>query len=345
MPKTRKKAQLKRVSAVSELRRDLVTGDWIVIAKKRAKRPHAYISESADAGAQPKEGCPFEDPQKFGNAKPLLVYRDTTSKDWVLQVIPNKYPAFAQIGDYITPRKRGPYEVIDGRGYHEVIITRDHTKHLALFTKREAASLIRAYQERFQVFREDECVTYISVFHNHGRAAGATLSHPHSQLIAIPVVPADVRRSLSGSATYFHEMGKCVHCTTLEWEQEDHTRVIFENDSFIAFCPFISRAAFEVRIFPKKHQSKFDQLPPELYGDLGDALRISLWRLYNTLKNPPYNFFLHTAPLDGKDYPHYHWHIEILPKTAIWAGFELGTGIEISTLTPEQAAKFLREVR
>ena len=135
MPKTRKKAQLNRVSAVSELRRDLVTGDWIVIAKKRAKRPHAYISESADAGAQPKESCPFEDPQKFGNAKPLLVYRDTTSKDWTLQVIPNKYPAFAQVGDYITPRKRGPYEVIDGRGYHEVIITRDHTKHLALFTK------------------------------------------------------------------------------------------------------------------------------------------------------------------------------------------------------------------
>ncbi|MBI2462687.1 MAG: galactose-1-phosphate uridylyltransferase [Candidatus Spechtbacteria bacterium] len=328
---------------VSELRRDLVTGDWILIAKQRGKRPHAFIAGDDKEIELPTSQCPFEDPQKSGNAPPVLLYKNAEGTDWEVQVIPNKYPAFAQQGECLVPQMRGPYEVIDGKGFHEVIITRDHEKHWAFFSREEATNVVRAYQERYQKLKDDECVTYISIFHNHKRAAGASLAHPHSQLIAIPVVPADVRRSLEGSRNYFHKNGRCVHCETINFEVQEKSRIVFENERFIAFCPFISRTAFEIRLFPKNHQEDFGSLSPEHYSDLADGLREPLKMLNGTLQNPAYNFFLHTAPLDGVEYQHYHWHFEIVPKTAIAAGFELGTGIEISTLEPEQAAEFLRE--
>ncbi len=340
------------MTASSELRRDLVTGDWIAVATARAKRPHAFILKDGSVKAEPKSLCPFENPQKSGNAEPLLLYRGLSSvrqlrhgkqKDgWELQVIPNKFPAFTPVGQCPIPYKVGPYEVIDGRGFHEIIITRDHKKHLALFSRHEAENVIRAYQERYAALKNDSCVTYISIFHNHGKEAGASLVHPHSQLIAIPIVPTNVWRSISHSATYFRENKSCVHCEMIKWELKDKERIVFENEAFVAFCPFVSRTAFEIRIFPKKHVSHFDHFSSDHHGALADALRYSLKTLHKTLRNPPYNFFIHTAPVDHQEYPHYHWHIEILPKTSIWAGFELGTGIEISTIKPENAAEFLR---
>ena len=328
--------------ASSELRRDLVTGEWIVIATRRALRPHAFIAKG-EREEDTRESCPFEDPQKAGNEAPLFLFPQDAKDSWQVQVIANKYPAFSPAGECQVPRNRGPYEIIDGRGFHEVVITRDHSKHFALFSREEAEQVVRAYHERYAAMKTDSCVTYIAIFHNHGRSAGATLTHPHSQIIALPIVPPDVRRSLEGSADYFQKNKACVHCVMIAWEQEDKKRIIFENDTFVAFCPFISRTAFEIRIFPKNHDAHFDHMMPKHYGDFADALRHSLGALHKTLENPAYNFFLHTAPLDGETYEHYHWHLEIMPKTAIWAGFELSTGIKISTLAPEQAAEFLRE--
>lgn len=349
MPKEKKLSknnilQPSSISSSSELRRDLVTGDWIVIATRRALRPHAFIAQGKHE-EDPRDTCPFEDPEKSGNEPPLFLLPQNAGSDWRVQVIPNKYPAFSPAGECQVPRAFGPYEVIDGRGFHEVVITRDHSKHFALFSREEAEQVVRTYQERYAVMKNDPCVTYIAIFHNHGRTAGATLTHPHSQIIALPIVPPDVRRSLQGSADYFERNKQCVHCVMIEWERKDKERIVFENDTFVAFCPFISRTAFEIRIFPKHHDAHFDHMMSEHYGDFADALRHSLGALHETLENPAYNFFLHTAPLDGETYEHYHWHMEIVPKTAIWAGFELSTGIEISTLTPEQAAGFLRENR
>lgn len=337
-----KKEQKQEIHAIpSELRRDVVTGDWVVIARSRSKRPSDFAAPSVSA-ARPKND-PFANPQASGNAEPVLRYDDEATGEWTVQVIPNKFPAFTQQGECMVPRTEGPFEVVDGRGYHEVVVTKDAVRDFAQFSHEEARSAVRAFHERFIALTEDACVRYISIFQNHGVEAGASLTHPHSQIIAIPVVPTDVRRSLGGAKRWHAKHGTNVHQEILEWERAQKERLLFENEEFIVLCPFVSRVAFEMRIFPKKHQSSFAELSPSEYGALGDALRVSLSMLRETLNDPAYNFFIHTTPVNGSDsYDYYKWHIEILPKTATWAGFELGTGIEISTLEPERAAEFLK---
>lgn len=331
-------------STVSELRRDLVTGNWVVIAKGRAERPQ--VEKFGEQRHDDIETCPFEDPQKSGNAEPTLVYPSAGSgqvaEEWSLLVIPNKYPAFAGgTCDVIT--KVGPYSVQDGRGFHEVIIMRDHYKHLALLPVEKTEEVLRAYKERYLALKDAECVKYISIFHNHRKEAGASLSHPHSQLIAIPVIPSDARRSLSGASVFYRKHNKCVHCAMLDWEKKEKIRIVEENDDFIAICPFISRDAYEVRIFPQNHAAYFEAIDDDALSSLAQVFHRVLQKINDKVNNPPYNFYLHTAPVDGEDYPQYHWHFEIQPKTEINAGFELGTGIEVSTMEPERAAALLRE--
>ena len=339
----------------SELRQDIVTGDWVVVATGRARRPNAFASHAPER-AQSKSSCPFE--RLLGEA--VLVYERSgrphyrpTAKDrrrlmtaWRLQVVPNKYPALRYSALCPVSAPYGPYRVIDGVGFHEVIITRDHTRSLAGMTSAEAAVLMHAYRQRYLALKDEKCVSYISIFHNHGHAAGASISHPHSQLIAIPVIPPDVRRSLEGARAYRRRHRRCVHCAMIAFEKKDGRRVIYENRDFVAFCPYVSRSAFEVRIFPKRHQPEFEAIGDTEIREAADALRTALAKLARGLADPAYNFFIHTAPTaGGRGAAYYHWHIEIVPKTAVWAGFEIGTGIEISTTAPEAAARFLRGIR
>jgi UDPglucose--hexose-1-phosphate uridylyltransferase len=243
-------------------------------------------------------------------------------------------------------RQAGPYKWQDGVGFHEVVFTREHTRSLAAMTPSEAAMVLSAYRDRYRALEADGCVRYISIFHNHGRPAGATISHPHSQIIAIPVVPPDIGRSLRGSGEYYRKYRQCVHCTMLRFERKEKRRVIFANSAAIVFCPFVSRQAFEVRVFPIRHNPRFEEASARELAGVADALRIALAKIGRSLGDPAYNFFIHTAPVQGSsDGRHYHWHIEIIPKTAVWAGFEIGTGIEISTTSPEAAAAFLRKIR
>ncbi len=333
---------------ISELRRDLVSGDWVAVATGRAKRPGAFKQFEAETPG-PKAGCPFEDPQGAGNSEPLLAYDlegrvlgEHSRGDWFVQAVRNKFPAFGE-GQCDETHEVGPYTVLDGVGSHEVVITRDHERHWGRFTQPEGCAVMKAYHERYVHLLQVPCVRYVSLFHNHGRAAGASVWHPHSQIIAVPVIPPDVGRSFDGSRRYWSENKLCVHCAMMAWEIEDKHRVVFENEHAIAFCPFVSRTAFEVRIFPKRHEPFFERSTDSELADTAEALRQALGCLADKLNEPAYNFFVHTAPSTAAaDYAHYHWHIEILPKTQIWAGFELGTGIEISTISPEAAAAYLR---
>lgn len=339
---------------ISELRQDLVTGDWVVVATSRARRPNEYARERVKERPQPRSSCPFERliPSAF------VVYDRAgerfriTSKDrgylekrWWLQVVPNKYPAFAQ-GECQIVKTVGPYRWQDGVGFHEVVITRDHQRSIAAMSLKETEMVLRAYRHRYLALKDEGCVEFVSIFHNYGREAGATISHPHSQIIATPVIPPDVKRSLSGSREYFRKYRRCVHCTIIRQEQRDGWRIVHQNRSFVVFCPFASRQAFELRIFPLRHNPEFETISDAEIELAAEALRTTLAKLSATLGNPAYNFFIHTAPTaDGSRVRHYHWHIEIVPKTAIWAGFEIGTGIEISTISPEAAAAFLRKTR
>src|SRR3989338_4035234 len=350
MPKTSGEIHKK----YSELRQDIVSGDLVVIATGRARRPtHFAAKPKFPVNKNGKKNCPFEELEgdallivtKDGGQFPDLWQAGSKAKDWFVEIIPNKFPAF-------TPRKicpsvavNGLLRMIDGVGFHEVIVTKPHDRSIALMSADEISLVIKAYRERFRTLSPEQCVEYISLIHNHGPESGASIVHPHSQLIAVPVIPPDVSRSFAGSERYFSENKSCVHCAMIDLEIQEKNRVIFENEHFIVFAPYASRAAFEVRIFPKAHNARFENMHDAELRPFAESLSRSLAMLYHGLNNPSYNFFIHTAPTDGRDYSHYHWHLEIFPKTSIWGGFEFGTGIEISTIAPEDAAAFLKSVK
>ncbi|MBU2036787.1 galactose-1-phosphate uridylyltransferase [Patescibacteria group bacterium] len=325
----------------SELRFDLVSKNWIVIATGRAKRPEEFIKQERIKVTVEKKDCPFCN--LATQEKPVLEYKNEAGQNEVT-IIPNKYPAFAQTG-LLNERAEGPYSIMDGVGFHEVVVTSDHNKSLAELPLSQVRRVIDAYQERYLELANEKFVNYISIFHNHGQEAGASIAHPHSQIIAIPVIDPDLQGSLNGSRLFFETRGECVHCKMMEWDREDKQRIIYENKEFVVLCPFASRASFEVRIYPKEHHSYFERIKDMEKDQLADALQVAMSKIFKGLNDPAYNFFLHTAPADGKDYGHYHWHFEILPKTSILAGFELGAGIEISTVQPEAAAEYLRGIK
>jgi len=331
----------KKNTIASELRQDLVSGDWVVIATGRAKRPDEFASFQRVLDDKGIENCLFEDPTATGQEKDVLIYHKSDG-DWSLRVFPNKYPAFSQ-GKLLKIVSEGPYVAMAGNGYHELVVTRDHWRQLAMMDVMEVAEVIDAYQDRYLEHMNKKNVNYIAIFHNHGKESGASLPHPHSQIMAIPVVAPYVQLELDGASKYHKSNKHCVFCTMVEYESEEKKRVVFENEDFIAYCPFASRAAFEVHVMPKKHSPYFERITDAQKIKLAEVFSKSLGAIYKALNDPPYNFYIHSAPCDGKDYPHFHWHIEILPHTSTWAGFELDTGIEISTLQPEVAAEYLRK--
>ncbi len=337
------KTKKKEKNNISELRQDLVTGDWVVIAVGRAKRPEEFAQlERAEATDKDDiENCFFCEPEKTGQEKDVLIYK-TSQKDWTLRVFPNKYPAFSR-GKVPQSLEEGPYFAMTGTGYHELIVTRDHYKHLALMDVVGVAEVFDAFQDRYLALMNRKSVNFISIFHNHGKEAGASIAHPHSQLMAIPVISPYIKLELDGSESYYRSNKQCVFCVMSEYESEAKKRIVYENDQFVAFCPFSSRAAFEVWVMPKKHSPYFERITQDEKMKLAEVFQKALYSIYKALNNPSYNFYIHTAPCDGKDYPHFHWHIEILPRTATWAGFELETGIEISVIQPEVAADFLKK--
>jgi len=333
----------KKEPIISELRQDLVSGSWVVIATGRAKRAENFKKEKREKIKESRWRCPFcklGPPEKVGDT---LIYKKANG-DWTLRVIPNKFPAFVHSDD-LNKREKGPYSLMDGVGFHEVIVTRDHYRQISQFTVSEIAEVIDAYQERYIALMNKKFINYISLFHNYGKEAGASIAHPHSQLIAMPVIDPDITRSLIGSANYYKANHQCVHCVMIDWEMKEKKRIIFENKDFVVLCPFVPRCAFEIRIYPKKHQSYFERINAQEKISFAEALQIALAKIFKGLNDPSYNFFIHTAPCNGQSYNYYHWHLEILPKTSIWAGFELGTGIEISTIEPEKAAEYLKKVR
>lgn len=335
----------------SELRQDPVSGDWILLAPLRARR-HKF--EGRVKMELPKNKCPFENPAKFGNYPPVLVYpvksgasngvyQKEDGKDWFLQVIPNKYPA-VMAGNCEFTSQDHLYKTKTGVGFHEIVILRDHDRSLAEYKTEEIKKVISAYKERYQELADEKYIEYISIFHNHGKEAGSTVPHPHSQIMALPIIPPDVSHSISGSRRYFHEHKKCIHCEMLRQEIKEKKRIIYENKDMLVVSPFASRGDFEIRIFPKKHSAYFEKINDKELTSFADAAKAALSKIFKKLKDPAFNFFIHTAPtIKNQDYNHYHWHMEILPKFNITGSIELGTGLNIITVSPEEATKILKK--
>lgn len=329
---------------VIEFRKDIVSGEWILISSNSVKKP-IYFKKPL-AKPYPKSKCPFENLGGTDNEKILLWYPrpgKNDIKDWWAVIFPNKYPVVSYSSICPVIVKNGIYEKADGVGFQEVVVARDHERHFAKMTTKEIEVLIEAYVARFQALRSQECVEYVLIIHNHGSAAGASVPHPHSQIFAIPFVPPDVASSIEGSRSYFRKHKRCVHCDMLLRDLKEKKRIIFENKHFAAVAPYASRVSFETRIYPKIHESRFEAIDIEQRKYLSEAMKFIFSKLDKNLKNPDYNMVIHTAPPKDRTARHYHWHIEILPRVGIWGGLELGAGIEVIKIPPEGAVKILRK--
>lgn len=337
-----------------ELRRNPVNGRWVVVATERARRPKDFASgHNEERPPAAGKRCPFCPGSEAETPPETAAYREPgTGKDapgWRVRAIPNKFPAFSPDGEPVT-QGDDLFATMNAVGVHEVIIeTPLHDKSFATLSQDEAAEVIRMYRDRFRSIARDPKLEYVLIFRNHKREAGASLEHPHSQIIGTPVMPPAVGEEILEMEAYRRAYGSCVVCDMLERELSEGTRVVAATDHFVAIEPFASRTPFETWIIPRAHSESFGDLEDEEIPALAVVLRDVLARLREGLSDPAYNYMIHTAPLgrgeDGFEPGLYHWHVEIIPKLAIAAGFEMGTGTYINVTTPESAAEFLRGVR
>ena len=330
-----------------ELRKDPVLGRWVIISTERAKRPKDFKFEPEEKKITPSE-CPFCPGNESATPPEIIAYRENDSKPntpgWSLRVIANKFPALRIEGE-IGRRGEGIYDRMNGIGAHEVIIeTPDHAKDLVDLDKKSFEDLIFAYQERILDLKKDLRLRYAMIFKNFGAAAGASLEHSHSQLIATPVIPKRVIEEMDGAKRYYEYRERCIFCDIVVQETKSRKRLISENNSFILVCPFAPRFPFETWILPRSHASNFEDASPEELRDLASILKDSLTRLKKALNTPPYNYVIHTAPITLKGLDFYHYHIEIIPVLTHIAGFEWGTGFYINPTAPEESSLYLKNI-
>jgi UDPglucose--hexose-1-phosphate uridylyltransferase len=328
-----------------ELRKDPITGRWVIISTDRAKRPSDFVRERVTI--EGKGFCPFCYGNESKTPPEILAYgrngggRNTSG--WTVRVVPNKFPALGIEGD-LDREGEGMFDHMNGVGAHEVIIeTPDHQSTLAMLSHRAIEDVLCAYRDRVLDLKNDKRFRYALIFKNHGDAAGASLEHSHSQLIALPIVPKRVLEEIEGARHYYREKERCIFCDIIRQESESRVRVIGENDLFITVAPYAPRFPFEMWLMPKQHFSSFENNQTPVYANLAKALKDNLVRMDAVLDHPAYNFMLHTSPIGEEVNEYYHWHIEIMPKLTKVAGFEWGTGFYICPTPPEESARFLRE--
>jgi UDPglucose--hexose-1-phosphate uridylyltransferase len=328
-----------------ELRKDPITGRWVIIATERAKRPSDFVRDKVQIHGS--GFCPFCYGNEAKTPPEIIAYRSDgslrNSPGWSLRVVANKFPALGIEGS-LNRQGEGLYDKMSGIGAHEVIIeTPDHQKTLAMLSPRQIEDVLWAYRDRILDLKKDRRFKYIMIFKNHGEAAGASLEHTHSQLIALPVVPKRVREETDGARDYFRFKERCIFCDIIRQELESGIRVIANTPAFIAIAPFAPRFPFEIWIMPRVHQSAFEDSQRQEFEQLAVMLKDMLVRLDKVLDFPAYNYIIHTSPIPESPNEHYHWHLEIMPKLTKIAGFEWGTGFHINPTPPEESAKFLRD--
>ncbi len=330
---------------MSELRKDPITGRWVIVSTERGRRPSDFEMQKSP----PRGGfCPFCPGNEDKTPPEIMAFREGGSQrngaGWRLRVVPNKFPALRVEGD-LNKEGIGLYDKMNGIGAHEVIIeTPNHNDTLSSLTAKNFEEILWAYRDRILDLRKDVRLRYAMIFKNHGAAAGATLEHPHSQLIALPIVPHLVMEEMTGSQEYYHYKERCIFCDIIHQEIQQGERVVLENADFIVISPFASFSPFESWILPKRHNSFFEESQVHEIQSLTSIFSETLRRLEQALNFPPYNFTLHTTPFNERRLEYYHWHFEIIPKLTKFAGFEWGSGFFINPTPPEEAAKYLREM-
>ena len=333
-----------------ELRQSPASKEWVIIATERAQRPTEFRGEEPLPENEHDKNCPFCPGNEDKTPKEILAYRTYGTKPnttgWWIRIIPNKFPALVLDGDPHREKIDDFYRHMVGLGEHEVIIeSQKHNATIATMDDKQVEEIFLAYRERYITLSKDPRFEMIIIFKNHGKAAGTSVKHPHSQVIATPITPLHVRQRIEEAMRFFDDNGECVYCSMIKKEREMQERIVLETDNFIAFVPYASRSPFETWILPKTHQTSFVYISPEGTKELAYIVKRSLGKIFVGLKNPDYNAVIYSSPCHEKDVEYYHWHMKITPRVAAVAGFEMGSGMYINTVIPENAAEYLRSIK
>lgn len=329
---------------MTELRKDPVVGRWVIISTERAKRPHEFPAEPSPR----REGlCPLCPGSERMTPPEILGYRQggqPNDPNWTLRVVPNKFPALRIEGE-LGKAADGIYDRMHGIGAHEVVIESErHDVDLFDLPENRFQDVLWAYRDRLLDLSKDHRFKSVLIFKNHGAAAGASLAHSHSQLIALPVIPKRVMEEMNGCREYYRFRDRCLFCDIVVQEMDQKVRIVEETGEFLAFSPYAPRFPFETWIVPKRHQCAYEMIEGDQAKALAAVFRRTLRRLNLALENPPFNFIVHSAPFQERAADFFHWHIEIMPKLTKVAGFEWGSGFYINPTPPEESAKYLREL-
>ncbi|MGL4377961.1 MAG: galactose-1-phosphate uridylyltransferase [Microcoleaceae cyanobacterium] len=327
---------------MSELRQNIITRDWVIIATERAKRPDQFAIKREEQIILPHyhPHCPF----CLGNEEDIKLesFRISDDHGWKVRVIPNKYPALSPLGERVR-FSDNIHRGLSGVGFHDVIV--EHPRHdltTALLSVEDIADILFAYRHRYSQIRQDPRIETIIIFKNHGESAGTSLEHPHSQLAATPVVPFQFRSRIDDAIRFFDDTGDCLFCRTIQDELTENTRIILETEYFVAFIPYAALSPFHTWIFPRRHTSSFHRITDFEIFDLAYMMKMILAKLYYGLNNPDYNYTIRSSPIAEGETKYFHWYIAIVPRVTRQAGFELGSGMYINTALPEESAEFLR---
>lgn len=327
---------------MSQFRQNPITKQWVLIAPNRAKRPEDFSSKSVMRGLpEHDESCPFCTGKESLNEE---LFRTPETGDWRVRVIENKFQALEQTKVY---RNREFYNSRSGYGDHEVVITPKHNEPVAMQSLETIVMTLKVFIDRIKYFNQDPEIAYVQVFHNHGRDAGASIVHPHHQIIATPLIPPHIHEEILGGYRYFNINNKCIYCDIIKEELELDERVVYETEHFVVISAYASRKPFETWILPKRHGARFEDMDEAQTKHLAAVLKTILGQLYIKLADPAVNFYIHSMPTIRQEHTmheegSYHWHLTIFPRLTIWAGFEYATGIPINPMSPEDTAKFLK---
>jgi UDPglucose--hexose-1-phosphate uridylyltransferase len=333
-----------------ELRTDWLTGRSVIVAENRAQRPNEFAIGPASGGVHTGNSavtCPF----CAGNEHltPPSVYEQSGGDGrWQIRVVPNKYPALAHDGTSAstTVCQRSLWADSSGAtGAHEVIVeSPNHVDRMSALSVEELRKVLEAYAARLSHWQQHGRFKYGLLFKNQGAAAGASLVHVHSQLVALTEAPPPVQREQIRAQTAVHKSGRCPYCQLIDLERSAGERVVIEGNGFIAFCPFASLQPFEAWVMPSDHRAAFEQSAGEgTMPALAGVLQAVVRKVESQLPTAAYNWWIRTAPWHVNDDRSSHWRLELLPRVSPLAGLELAAGVHINPLSPEEAARRLRE--
>ncbi|OGF67496.1 MAG: galactose-1-phosphate uridylyltransferase [Candidatus Fischerbacteria bacterium RBG_13_37_8] len=328
---------------MSEVRLNLISREWVILSKERAKRPHEFVKKKDKEPLPEHEiSCPFC-PGNEGKTPPEK-YRVGESTSWKIRVIPNKFYALAP-GESISKEYVGLKRCVSGVGLHDVLVeTPRHNAIMPMLDIEQMQHITKTYKIILLNSSDNPIIQHLIIFKNHGEDAGTSLIHPHSQIIGTPIVPMQIRDRLNAYLHFYEDTGACIFCKTIDDELHDNSRIIMQTKHFVVFVPYAALSPFHIWVFPRRHNSTFAKIDEEEMNELAGVVKSILTKLFSGLNDPSYNMVIRTLLAYESELEYFHWYISIVPRVSKAAGFELGSGMFINSALPEESAEFLKNV-